>query len=62
MEQDLRPNIDHSLSVPNDINPFITHPALESLYHTTGAYAPYSLRTAVWVLLRPARVRTVKEL
>ena len=44
------------------INPFITHPAHERLYHTTGVDAPYSLRTAVWVLLRPTRIRTVKEL
>ena len=29
------------------INPFITHPAHERLYHTTGVDAPYSLRTAV---------------
>ena len=36
-------------NVPIDINPFITHPAHERLYHTTGVYAPYSLRTAVWV-------------
>ena len=29
--------------IPNDINPFITHPAHETeLYHTTGVYAPYS--------------------
>ena len=28
-------------------------PAHEKLYHTTGVYAPYSLWTAVWVLLRP---------
>ena len=48
--------------VPVDINPFITHPANERLYHTTGVYAPYSLRTAVWVLLRPTTVKTVKEL
>ena len=33
--------------VPVDINPFITHPAHERLYHTTRVYAPYSLRTAV---------------
>ena len=25
---------------PIDINPFITHPAQERLYHTTGVYAP----------------------
>ena len=46
----------------NDINPFITHPAHKRLYHTTGVYAPYSLRTAVLVLLRPTRIRTVKQL
>ena len=38
--------------VPIDINPSITHPAFERLYHTTGVYDPYSLRTAVWVFLR----------
>ena len=48
--------------VPIDINPFITHPAHERLYHTTGVYAPYSLRTTVWVLLRPTRIKTAKEL
>ena len=32
-------------NVPIDINPFITHPAHERLYYTTGVYAPYSLRT-----------------
>ena len=26
--------------VPVNINPFITHPAHERLYHTTGVYAP----------------------
>ena len=26
--------------------------------HTTGFYVPYSVRTVVWVLLRPARTRT----
>ena len=31
--------------IPIDINPSITHPAHEKLYHTTGVYAPYSLRT-----------------
>ena len=45
--------------VPIDINPFITHPAHERLYHTTRVYAPYSLRTAVWVILCPTRIRTV---
>ena len=34
--------------VPIDINPFITQPAHERLYHTAGVFAPYSLRTAVW--------------
>ena len=48
--------------VSTDINTFITHPAHESLYQTTGVYAPYSLQTEVWVLLRPTRIRTVKEL
>ena len=42
--------------VPVDINPFITHPAHERLYHTTRVYAPYSLRTAVWVILCPTRI------
>ena len=42
-------------SVSVAINPFITHPAHERLYHTTGVYAPYSLRTAGWDLLRPTR-------
>ena len=46
--------------VPIDINPFITHPAHERLYHTTGVYALYSWRTAVWVVLRHTRI--VKEL
>ena len=32
-------------NVPIDIKPFITHPAHERLYHTTGVYTPYSLRT-----------------
>ena len=41
---------------------FITHPAHERLYHTSGVYAPYSLRTAVWVLLRLSRIKTLKEL
>ena len=49
-------------NVPIDINPFITHPAHERLYHTTRLYAPYSLWTEVWVLLRSTRIRTVKEL
>jgi len=49
-------------NVPIDLSPFIAHPAHERLYHTTGVYAPYSLRTAVWVFLRPTRIRTVKEL
>ena len=48
--------------VPNDINAFITHPTHKRLYHNTRVYAPYSLRTAVWVLLRPTRIRTAKEL
>ena len=50
------------LNVPTDINPFIAHPANERLYHTIGIYAPYSLRTAFWVLWRSTRIRTVKEL
>ena len=37
-----------------DINPFITNPAHEEVFHTTGVYTPYYLWTAVW--------RTVKEL
>ena len=45
-----------------NINPFIIQPAHERVYHTTGVYAPYSLRSAVWVLLRVARIRAVKEL
>ena len=49
-------------NIPIDIKPFITHPAREKLYHTTGVYVPYSLRTAVWVVLRPTRIRTVKEI
>ena len=48
--------------LPIDINPSIIHPAHERLYHTTGIYAPYSLRTAWRVLLRPTRIRLVKEL
>ena len=48
--------------VPIDINLSIFHPAHERLYHTTGIYAPYSLRTAGKVLLRPTRIRLVKEL
>ena len=47
---------------PIDINPSITHPAHGRLYHTTWVYAPYSLRTAVWVLLRPTRIKALKEL
>ena len=31
--------------VPININPSITQPAHERLYHTTGVYTPYSLRT-----------------
>ena len=45
-----------------DIISFITHPAYERLYHTTGVYASYSLWSAVWVLSSPTRIRTVKEL
>ena len=30
--------------------------------HTTRVYVPYSVRTVVWVLLRPARTRSVKVL
>ena len=47
--------------VLTDINPFITHPTHKRFYHNTRVYAPYSLRTAVWVLLRPTRIRTAKE-
>ena len=36
-------------------------PAHGRLYQTTRVYDPYSLRTAVWVLLRPTRIRAVKE-
>lgn len=35
-----------------DINPNITHLAHEKVYPTTGVHAPYSLRTAAWVLFR----------
>ena len=52
----------HRTCFPIDINPFIIHPAHERLYHTTRVYAPYSLQTAVRVLLRPTRIRTVIEL
>ena len=31
---------------------YSTHPAHEKVYHTTGVYAPYSFRTAAWVLFR----------
>ena len=48
--------------VPIDINPFITHPTHKRSYHNTRVYAPHSLRTAVWVLLRSTRIRTAKEL
>ena len=48
--------------LPIDINPSIIHPAHERLYHTTGIYAPYSLRTAGRVLLRRTGTRLVKEL
>ena len=27
-----------------------------------GIYVPYSLRTALWVLLRPTRIRAVNDL
>ena len=37
-----------------DINPFITYPAHEKLYHTTGVYAPH--------FLYPTRNRTAKGL
>ena len=49
------------INVPTEINPFIINPAHERLYHIIGVYAHYSLPTAVWVLLRPTRIRTVKE-
>ena len=49
-------------NVAIDINPFITHPAHERLHHTTGVHTPYSLQTAVCVLLYPTRIKTVKEL
>ena len=48
--------------VPIDIIPFITHPAHEGLKNITAVNDPYSLRTAVRVLLRPTKIRTVKEL
>ena len=48
--------------VPIDINHFIAHPDPERLYHTTGVYAPCSLRKTFWVLFRPTRLRTAKEL
>ena len=41
-------------NIPIDINPFITHPVHEKLYHTTGVYAPHSLHLT--------RNRTVKDL
>ena len=41
---------------------FISHPAHLTVYHTTGVYAPYTLQTALWVLLCPTRIKTVKEL
>ena len=41
-------------NIPIDINPFITHPVHEKLYHTTGLYAPH--------FLYPTRNRTVKDL
>ena len=46
-----------------DINPFITPLSHERVYHTTGVYAPYPLRTAVWVLLhvRPTRISCETE-
>ena len=47
---------------PNDIRPVVLQPAHERLYHTTRVYAPYFLRTAVWVLLHPKKIRTVEEL
>ena len=50
------------LSQPQHGDPFIIHSAHEWLYHTTEVYASYSLRSALWVLLRPTRIRTVKEL
>ena len=50
------------LNSPQWLQPFITHPSRNRLYHPTGVYVPYSLRTAVWVLLRRTRIRTVKEL
>ena len=31
--------------VPINVHPSITHPAHERLYHTTGVYTPYFLRT-----------------
>ena len=40
---------------PININSFITHPSHLRLYHTTGVYAPYSLRTPVLVFLRPKK-------
>ena len=49
------------INVPININPFIIHPVHGGLYHIIGVHAPYSLPTAVWVLLRPTRIRTVKE-
>ena len=49
------------INVPININPFIIHPVHGGLYHIIGVHAPYSLPTAAWVLLRPTRIRTVKE-
>ena len=37
-------------------------PSPEEVGHTTGVYVPYSIRTVVWVLLSPTRIRQVKVL
>ena len=47
---------------PNRYQPLHHHPARERFYYTTGVYAPYSLWTAVRVLLLSTRIRTEKEL
>ena len=55
-------NLKKILKVPIDIDPFISHPDPEKLCHITGVYAPFSLRKTLWLLFRPTRLRTAKEL
>ena len=50
------------LTSQQNMKPFNIHPTHKRLYHTNGDYAFYSLRTAIRVLLRRTRIRTVKEL